>query len=155
MDLNSLLLINLRLIIVKMLPYGFWGQWSSFHKDRFFLWWLIMQEENDMCISLCNICFVCFGRSQNDAAKYYDGYGKLRSWAYNSLDSYRVNNSFLVVYFHVILLFTFSYRRQYFFHSSWITVQHELLCVLYPVFIHCFMDLVAQGHMQEGTLFTK
>ncbi|KAI4376201.1 hypothetical protein MLD38_013989 [Melastoma candidum] len=23
--------------------------------------------------------------------------------------------------------------------------KHELLCVLYPVFIHCFMDLIAQG----------
>lgn len=29
-------------------------------------------------------------------------------------------------------------------------MQHELLCVLYPVFIHCFMDLVAKGHVQEG-----
>lgn len=29
-------------------------------------------------------------------------------------------------------------------------MQHELLRVLYPVFIHCFMDLVAKGHIQEG-----
>lgn len=29
-------------------------------------------------------------------------------------------------------------------------MQHELLRVLYPVFIHCFMDLVAKGHVQEG-----
>lgn len=29
-------------------------------------------------------------------------------------------------------------------------LQHELLRVLYPVFIHCFMDLVAKGHIQEG-----
>jgi transcription initiation factor TFIID subunit 5 len=58
-------------------------------------------------------------RSENDAARYFDGYGNLRSWAYNSLDSYR----------------------------------HELLLVLYPVFIHCFMDLVAQGYMQEARTF--
>ena len=30
-------------------------------------------------------------------------------------------------------------------------MQHELLRVLYPVFIHCFMDLVVKGHIQEGT----
>ncbi|XP_078153267.1 transcription initiation factor TFIID subunit 5-like isoform X2 [Carex rostrata] len=58
-------------------------------------------------------------RSQNVADRYFDGYSRLRSWAYNSLDSYK----------------------------------HELLCVLYPVFIHCFMDLVAQGYMQEARTF--
>lgn len=31
-------------------------------------------------------------------------------------------------------------------------MQHELIRVLYPVFIHCFMDLVAKGHIQEGML---
>lgn len=30
-------------------------------------------------------------------------------------------------------------------------LQNELLRVLYPVFIHCFMDLVEKGHLQEGT----
>ncbi|KAJ1443877.1 TFIID subunit TAF5, NTD2 domain [Sesbania bispinosa] len=29
------------------------------------------------------------------------------------------------------------------------TEKHELLRVLYPVFIHCFMDLMAKGHIQE------
>lgn len=29
-------------------------------------------------------------------------------------------------------------------------MQHELLRVLYPVFIHSFMDLVAKGFLQEG-----
>lgn len=52
-------------------------------------------------------------------AQFHDGYSKLRSWAYNSLDLYR----------------------------------HELLRVLYPVFIHCFMDLVAKGHLQEARNF--
>lgn len=33
-------------------------------------------------------------------------------------------------------------------------MQHELLRVLYPVFIHCFMDLVAKGHLQEGNVFS-
>ncbi|ONK70437.1 uncharacterized protein A4U43_C05F33720 [Asparagus officinalis] len=58
-------------------------------------------------------------RSKNGAARYHDGYNKLRSWAYGSLDLYK----------------------------------HELLRVLYPVFIHCFMDLVAEGHMQEARTF--
>lgn len=58
-------------------------------------------------------------RSKNGAAKYHDGYSKLRSWAYGSLDLYK----------------------------------HELLRVLYPVFIHCFMDLVAEGHMQAARTF--
>lgn len=31
-------------------------------------------------------------------------------------------------------------------------LQHELLRVLYPVFIHCFMELVARGYIQEGIL---
>nr|XP_011459607.1 PREDICTED: transcription initiation factor TFIID subunit 5 isoform X2 [Fragaria vesca subsp. vesca] len=31
--------------------------------------------------------------------------------------------------------------------------RHELLRVLYPVFIHCFMDLVAKGHIQEARTF--
>lgn len=55
----------------------------------------------------------------NGAIKYHEGYSKLRSWAYGSLDLYK----------------------------------HELLRVLYPVFIHCFMDLVAEGHMQEARTF--
>lgn len=56
---------------------------------------------------------------ENSPAKYHEGYGKLRSWTYSSLDLYR----------------------------------HELLRVLYPVFIHCFMDLVAKGHIQEARTF--
>ncbi|XP_057531482.1 transcription initiation factor TFIID subunit 5 [Amaranthus tricolor] len=57
--------------------------------------------------------------SERLPAQYHDGYSKLRSWAYNSLDSYK----------------------------------HELLRVLYPVFIHCFMDLIARGHLQEARNF--
>ncbi|KAL7124514.1 hypothetical protein ABFS83_14G053400 [Erythranthe nasuta] len=52
-------------------------------------------------------------------AQYQEGYGKLRSWAYSSLDQY----------------------------------QHELVRVLYPVFVHGFMDLVAKGHIQEARSF--
>ena len=29
-------------------------------------------------------------------------------------------------------------------------LQDELMRVLYPVFIHCFMDLVGKGYVQEG-----
>ncbi|XP_052210285.1 transcription initiation factor TFIID subunit 5 [Diospyros lotus] len=60
-----------------------------------------------------------FTESENIPAQYHDGYSKLRSWAYSSLDLYK----------------------------------HELLRVLYPVFIHCFMDLVAKGHIQEARTF--
>ncbi|KAK9947196.1 hypothetical protein M0R45_012630 [Rubus argutus] len=56
---------------------------------------------------------------EDGPARYHDGYAKLRSWTYSSLDLYR----------------------------------HELLRVLYPVFIHCFMDLVAKGHIQEARTF--
>ncbi|TYH69577.1 hypothetical protein ES332_D05G065700v1 [Gossypium tomentosum] len=56
-----------------------------------------------------------FSQSEDDVARYQDGYRKLRSWAYGSLDLYK----------------------------------HELLHVLYPVFIHSFMDMVAKGHLQE------
>ncbi|XP_030523603.1 transcription initiation factor TFIID subunit 5 isoform X1 [Rhodamnia argentea] len=37
--------------------------------------------------------------------------------------------------------------------SSLDLYKHELLRVLYPVFIHCFMDLIAQGHLQEARTF--
>ncbi|KAM7459563.1 hypothetical protein LguiA_036557 [Lonicera macranthoides] len=57
--------------------------------------------------------------SETVPAQYQDGYSKLRSWTYSSLDLYK----------------------------------HELLHVLYPVFIHCFMDLVAKGHLQEARSF--
>ncbi|KAF5456809.1 hypothetical protein F2P56_026248 [Juglans regia] len=56
---------------------------------------------------------------ENGPAQYQDGYSKLRSWTYSSLDLYK----------------------------------HELLRVLYPVFIHCFMDLVEKGHIQEARTF--
>ncbi|MBA0821074.1 hypothetical protein Goarm_017952 [Gossypium armourianum] len=58
-------------------------------------------------------------QSEDDVARYQDGYSKLRSWTYSSLDLYK----------------------------------HELLRVLYPVFIHSFMDLVAKGHLQEARTF--
>ncbi|KAM0973031.1 hypothetical protein ACFX13_016679 [Malus domestica] len=38
-------------------------------------------------------------------------------------------------------------------YSSLDLYRHELLRVLYPVFIHCFMDLVAKGHNQEARTF--
>ncbi|EXB86688.1 Transcription initiation factor TFIID subunit 5 [Morus notabilis] len=60
-----------------------------------------------------------FAESENGPTRYQDGYSKLRSWTYSSLDLYR----------------------------------NELLRVLYPVFIHYFMDLVANGHLQEARSF--
>ncbi|KAG2301284.1 hypothetical protein Bca52824_029935 [Brassica carinata] len=60
-----------------------------------------------------------FSQSENDPSRYREGYSKLRSWGYNSLDLYK----------------------------------HELLRVMYPVFIHCYMDLVGKGHTQEARSF--
>lgn len=60
-----------------------------------------------------------FVESENGPVRYQDGYSKLRTWTYSSLDKYR----------------------------------NELLRVLYPIFIHCFMDLVANGHLQEARAF--
>ncbi|KAG7603409.1 Transcription initiation factor TFIID subunit 5 [Arabidopsis thaliana] len=60
-----------------------------------------------------------FSQQEDDPTRYREGYSKLRSWAYNSLDLYK----------------------------------HELLRVMYPVFIHCYMDLVGKGHTQEARTF--
>ncbi|XP_006656305.1 transcription initiation factor TFIID subunit 5 [Oryza brachyantha] len=79
---------------------------------------LALQEERNR-VSTSSVSDVELARSENDPARYYDGYSKLRTWAYSSLDLYK----------------------------------HELLRVLYPVFIHCFMDLVAEGHTQEARSF--
>ncbi|CAN4099862.1 unnamed protein product [Withania somnifera] len=38
-------------------------------------------------------------------------------------------------------------------YSSLDSYKHELLRVLYPVFIRCFMELVAKGHIQEARAF--
>ncbi|XP_027355816.1 transcription initiation factor TFIID subunit 5 isoform X2 [Abrus precatorius] len=62
---------------------------------------------------------LAFSQLESGPARFHDGYSKLRSWTYSSLDLYK----------------------------------HELLRVLYPVFIHCFMDLVAKGHIQEARNF--
>ncbi|XP_057959727.1 transcription initiation factor TFIID subunit 5 [Malania oleifera] len=62
---------------------------------------------------------LAYSESESGPARYHDGYSKLRSWTYSSLDLYK----------------------------------HELLRVLYPAFIHCFMDLVAKGHIQEARTF--
>ncbi|KAK7311907.1 hypothetical protein RJT34_10373 [Clitoria ternatea] len=62
---------------------------------------------------------LAFSQLESGPARFHDGYSRLRSWTYSSLDLYK----------------------------------HELLRVLYPVFIHCFMDLVAKGHIQEARNF--
>ncbi|XP_043807869.1 transcription initiation factor TFIID subunit 5 isoform X2 [Manihot esculenta] len=38
-------------------------------------------------------------------------------------------------------------------HSSLDLYKPELLRVLYPVFVHCYMDLVSKGHIQEARTF--
>ncbi|CAM0909165.1 unnamed protein product [Alopecurus aequalis] len=93
------------------------------HRKGFRLTELALQEERNR-LSTTSLSDVSLSRSDNDPARYYDGYSKLRTWAYNSLDQYKV-----------------------------CYIKHELLRVLYPVFIHCFMDLVAEGHTQEARSF--
>ncbi|KAH7289839.1 hypothetical protein KP509_30G020600 [Ceratopteris richardii] len=51
-----------------------------------------------------------------------------------------------------------SYKEAYsklrnWVHSSLDLYKHELLRILYPVFLHCFMDLVAKGFQQEARSF--
>ncbi|KAI8569275.1 hypothetical protein RHMOL_Rhmol02G0266300 [Rhododendron molle] len=74
-----------------------------------------LQTDPDIARNILSIS----SESENVPVQYHDGYSKLRSWTYSSLDLYK----------------------------------HELLRVLYPVFIHCFMDLVAKGHIQEARTF--
>ncbi|KAF7098497.1 hypothetical protein CFC21_100237 [Triticum aestivum] len=88
------------------------------HRKGFRLTELALQEERNR-LSTTSLSDVSLSRPDNDPARYYDGYNKLRSWAYNSLDQYK----------------------------------HELLRVLYPAFIHCFMDLVSEGHTLEARQF--
>ncbi|VAI34923.1 unnamed protein product [Triticum turgidum subsp. durum] len=88
------------------------------HRKGFRLTELALQEERNR-LSTTSLSDVSLSRPDNDPARYYDGYNKLRSWAYNSLDQYK----------------------------------HELLRVLYPAFIHCFMDLVSEGHTLEARAF--
>ncbi|XWS26165.1 hypothetical protein CRYUN_Cryun26dG0007400 [Craigia yunnanensis] len=47
----------------------------------------------------------------------------------------------------------FSHKLRSWTYSSLDLYKHELLHVLYPVFIHSFMDLVAKGHLQEARTF--
>lgn len=42
--------------------------------------------------SLMHLTLTIFYRVENDPKRYNDGYSKLRSLAYNSLDLYKVNN---------------------------------------------------------------
>ena len=54
---------------------------------------------------------------------------------------------FVLSSFVKLLCFSFCSYYTLFASSS---LQHELLRVLYPLFFHCVMDLVAKGHIQEG-----
>ncbi|XP_024390702.1 transcription initiation factor TFIID subunit 5 [Physcomitrium patens] len=62
-----------------------------------------------------------YAKSDNDPNRYKEGYSKLRSWVYQSLDSYK----------------------------------NELLRILYPVFAHCYIDLVGKGFTQEARDFLQ
>ncbi|XP_044428621.1 transcription initiation factor TFIID subunit 5 [Triticum aestivum] len=90
------------------------------HRKGFRLAELALQEERNRH-STTSLSDVSLSRSDNDPARYHDGYNKLRTWAYSSLDQYK----------------------------------HELLRILYPVFIHCFMDLVSEGHTYSYELLLQ
>ncbi|KAL0380296.1 UNVERIFIED_CONTAM: Transcription initiation factor TFIID subunit [Sesamum angustifolium] len=78
-------------------------------------------------------------------AQYQEGYSKLRSWAYSSLDQYQ---PFDGECFLCLIQIAAQTKEQ----AIYVCV-HELVRVLYPVFIHAFMDLVAKGHIQEARAF--
>uniref|UniRef100_A0A0D9WWN5 TFIID subunit TAF5 NTD2 domain-containing protein n=1 Tax=Leersia perrieri TaxID=77586 RepID=A0A0D9WWN5_9ORYZ len=80
---------------------------------------LLQEEQTRLSASSSSQSTAALSRSENDPARYYEGYSKLRTWAYSSLDKYK----------------------------------NELLRILYPVFVHCFMDLVAERHTQEAQSF--
>jgi len=50
---------------------------------------LALQEERNR-LSTSAISDVALARSDNDPARYYDGYSRLRTWAYSSLDQYKI-----------------------------------------------------------------
>lgn len=62
-----------------------------------------------------------YAKSENDPNRYKESYNKLRSWVYQSLDSYK----------------------------------NELMRILYPVFAHCYIDLVGKGFTQEAREFLQ
>ncbi|KAL0397201.1 UNVERIFIED_CONTAM: Transcription initiation factor TFIID subunit [Sesamum calycinum] len=78
-------------------------------------------------------------------AQYQEGYSKLRSWAYSSLDQYQ---PFDGEFFLCLIQIAAQTKEQAIY-----ACVHELVRVLYPVFIHAFMDLVAKGHIQEARAF--
>ncbi|KAK6127828.1 hypothetical protein DH2020_038430 [Rehmannia glutinosa] len=98
-------------------------------------------------------------------AQYQEGYSKLRSWAYSSLDQYQVaalahrpskgneRNMFFFLFFFSQSLVHGGGGGSVFSGNRWFIATaiaiHELVRVLYPVFLHGFMDLVAKGHIQE------
>ncbi|KAG1363709.1 hypothetical protein COCNU_11G005360 [Cocos nucifera] len=108
---------------------------------------LVLQEEQNRLSSSAQ-SDLAVSRLDNDPARYHDGYSKLRSWAYSSLDLYKMVQDLDQILNlaprggHLLLQFVNMAMAQDYY-------LHELLRVLYPVFIHCFMDLVAEEHMQE------
>ncbi|KAK4410701.1 Transcription initiation factor TFIID subunit [Sesamum angolense] len=100
-------------------------------------------------------------------AQYQEGYSKLRSWAYSSLDQYQpviVDQPFDGEFFLCLIQIAAQTKEQAIYNIAydgmWLDcrskmpeLRHELVRVLYPVFIHAFMDLVAKGHIQEARAF--
>eukprot|EP00898_Chlorokybus_atmophyticus_P004575 jgi/Chlat1/5118/Chrsp33S05025 len=67
-----------------------------------------------------------YNQADRDPNRYTTSYGKLRDWVYNSLDQYKASN--------------FIYCT-------------ELAKILYPVFLHCFFELVHKEHPDEARSF--
>lgn len=65
-----------------------------------------------------------------------DSYAGLKEWVESSLDMYKVRPCALLL-------------------SSLLTnnplIQPELMAILFPVFVHCYLDLVEKSHSDAGT----
>ncbi|GJM97848.1 hypothetical protein PR202_ga14804 [Eleusine coracana subsp. coracana] len=58
---------------------------------------LALQEERNR-LSTSSVSDVALARSDNDPVRYRDGYGRLRTWAYSSLDQYKYSYELLLQY---------------------------------------------------------
>ncbi|KAL7187256.1 hypothetical protein ACSBR1_037340 [Camellia fascicularis] len=91
-----------------------------------------------------------FSESDNVPAQYHDGYSKLSIYHICG-DVEPLPLTYLV---ESVTLAPTRERMDWACPLPlWVKMQHELIRVLYPVFVHCFMDLVAKGHIQEARNF--
>jgi transcription initiation factor TFIID subunit 5 len=90
---------------------------------------------NDRDVSSSNV-FITSPPPQQDPGRWgtiiETQYSKLKKWIENSLDIYKVN---------AICVFTFFLTC---------LTQMELVQLLYPIFVHCYLDLISKNMSAEG-----